>query len=427
MVIFFLSSLDSFLGPIGKYEGLRTVYDDTVLDRMAHYYTVIILCFYTMFSVTEEFLCEPIKCWFPEEFSESEENFAHYVCWVSNTYYIPFSKPVPPQFEPRRQHEITYYQWVPMVMLIMAFCFKFPRHLWKYMAQKSGVDVKRMLEMTVDTMDASTQDRETNIKHVAMYIDSWCSGVNTYRGGIFALTREKYQRKFETGYGRHYGNYLVTLALTIKFLYLLNAILQLFFLNEFLGGNDFYVYGYEVIYHVFIQGKWPGTHRFPTVTLCDFDLRQITNVQRFTLQCVLPVNFFNEKFFIFLWFWISLVVICSAINFIRAIFLILHSEQKVFFTRKYLLMNFPYDEKNYHMNKLVRKFTENHLRQDGIFLLKLVSDNSSTVFVSDVVMQLWELYLKRIYKSRLDKRKQCNGKKSVTVYLAEPSVYESCV
>ena len=42
--------------------------------------------------------------------------------------------------------------------------------------------------------------------------------------------------------------------------------------------------------------------------------------------------------------------------------------------------------------KLANKFTESYLRQDGVFVLKLVAKNSTDLVVADIVAALWDNY-----------------------------------
>jgi hypothetical protein len=60
-------------------------------------------------------------------------------------------------------------------------------------------------------------------------------------------------------------------------------------------GSEYSVYGFEVVNSLYEGEDWTYSPRFPRVTLCDFEIRQMTNLQRWTVQCVLPVNLFNEK------------------------------------------------------------------------------------------------------------------------------------
>ena len=42
--------------------------------------------------------------------------------------------------------------------------------------------------------------------------------------------------------------------------------------------------------------------------------------------------------------------------------------------------------------KLAQKFVEYYLRQDGVFVLKLLAKNSTDLVVADIVSVLWENY-----------------------------------
>ena len=63
----------------------------------------------------------------------------------------------------------------------------------------------------------------------------------------------------------YYGNYLVIIYFLVKLLWLVNALSQLFLLNAFLG-NEYYLFGFEVIEKLFKNQRWTENRHFPKVT-----------------------------------------------------------------------------------------------------------------------------------------------------------------
>ena len=119
---------------------------------------------------------------------------------------------------------------------------------------------------------------------------------------------------------RHHGNYLVIVYFLVKLMWLVNTLAQLFLLNAFLG-NDYYLFGFEVLEKLFKNQRWTENRHFPKVTywwvkrpstdLCipwllasDFKIREIGINHFYTVQCVLRINLFNEVIFIIQWFWL---------------------------------------------------------------------------------------------------------------------------
>jgi innexin len=95
--------------------------------------------------------------------------------------------------------------------------------------------------------------------------------------------------------GRHSGNYLAITYVVTKLLYIGNAIGQLFLLNLFMG-RGFHLMGIQTL-----QRWWNGQdvealERFPRITMCKFSIRTLgDNIQPYDVQCLLPINIYNEK------------------------------------------------------------------------------------------------------------------------------------
>lgn len=199
--------------------------------------------------------------------------------------------------------------------------------------------------------------------------------------------------------GRRRGNYLVSLYLFVKLLMFANAVGQLFLVNAFLG-QDFHLYGIQVIRSIIEGDDWTASPRFPRVTMCDFKVRRLGNVQRYTVQCVLPINLFNEKIFLFLWVWMVFVCVVTGVGLLTWLLRALFRVDGHRYIKKHLrLMGKLQRDAD---KKLAVRFVEDYLRMDGVFVMRLVGHNTNALTVTEFVCQLWDNFRNKSLTERPD-------------------------
>lgn len=70
--------------------------------------------------------------------------------------------------------------------------------------------------------------------------------------------------------------------------------------------------------------------------MCDFDIRVLGNKHRHTLQCVLMINMFNEKIYLFIWWMFLVVAIATFANLIYWLSFSFSKKQQESFITQYL-------------------------------------------------------------------------------------------
>jgi hypothetical protein len=136
------------------------------------------------------------------------------------------------------------------------------------------------------------------------------------------------------------------------------------------------------------------------VTFCDFKIRNMAdNIHQHSVQCALPINLLNEKFFILLWFWLIIIAVLTVYNFLRWAFLLLPAKRESFF-EKYLKVAGIYGqskENRYDFTPFVSEYC--HL--DGAFVLTLIRRNTNFITLSKIVESLWKCYMDEKQKEKL--------------------------
>ena len=339
-----------------------------------------------------------------------------------NTYYVPIEHDIPHSETTRYERMLKYYQWSPFILLFMALCFYFPRMIWRSLNNKSGLDIEKLVDEAMkQEQNGSAEERQKTIDYIfnslRLYVENrYTTGISDHRNRSFP---QKVWYYFTFWRHRHLTAYLVLLFTFVKLLFLINSVVQIFLLNAFLG-NEYHLFGFEVIVK-FLRGlDWGESKRFPRVTLCDFHIREVGIVHRYTVQCVLPINLFNEKIFLVLWFWILLLSAFNIGDFLSWILRIIRVDGRTAYVRRKLAMSgvllsqnpdqFTTDEKARAIDRtFTRGFVKDYLQEDGCFALRLLARNGQDIIVGEVIDRLYRHYCEQYQQNHTNTDQSIRG------------------
>uniref|UniRef100_A0A1I7YPY7 Innexin n=1 Tax=Steinernema glaseri TaxID=37863 RepID=A0A1I7YPY7_9BILA len=375
-----LTTVLSMLRYVGESE------DKDFVDRLHSYFTANILIGLAVLVSFKQFGGKPIECLVPDLFTSSWEQYAENYCWAQDTYYVPMAHTVADlDSSERRRKKISYYQWVPFFLLLEAACFRLPCILWKYLSGHSGIKINEILKLASDPNNIKKDIKQSNIHALTVHL----KGALRFHRRIHKKQIKPHQilRFFNLPYSAFF---VTATYLLIKTVYLLNVALQLFVLNKFLETDKYSWYGFGALLDL-LQGKtWETSGIFPRVTLCDFDVRVMGNVQEHTIQCVLTINIFNEKIFVFLWFWYMSLFVVTFFSLLYWLFVtVLPFPNRRFINRHLEMSEMPFDPSNPENAEQVDRFIGTFLKSDGVFVIRMLTMHTGVIFGTDLVLSLF--------------------------------------
>ncbi|KAI6176497.1 Innexin family-containing protein [Aphelenchoides bicaudatus] len=350
--------------------------DDDIIDKLNYYYTTSIIIVFAILVTGKQYVGSPIQCWVPATFTDSMEQYTENYCWIQNTYFLPLGEYIPAQTSERENR-----QWVPFVLALEALFFYVPTIVWRFLTWQTGIHVQSIVNMACESrmLDHETRDRAfrsmaSNIQE-AIHVKNQLGTKKLKLLNFIICTRSS-------------GASVTILYITIKMLYTINVFLQILLLNAFLGARENF-YGIQVLRDIMNGREWTESGNFPRVTLCDFDVKVLGNVHRHTVQCVLMINLFNEKIFLFLWCWYVILGVATFCSLMYWIFISIVPSRQLNFVGKYLT-----GIEGYKMvdSQSLRRFVHNFLHHDGVFLLRMVSTHAGELSCYELSKRLWLLY-----------------------------------
>ncbi|PAA59282.1 hypothetical protein BOX15_Mlig007356g1 [Macrostomum lignano] len=376
------------LSKLGRIGSSKLRFDDDFADRLNYQFTGVILFLFIGLIGIRQYVGKPIQCWIPQEFTRGWEEYAENYCWVANTYYASVQADHLPPQHIRNELMITYYQWAPIVLAVQALMFYLPCLIWRLFMNYSGFNLRKILQMATDANVVIPEALNKNVRFMARYMEGCIYRQREYRRGVGVRLKHCLSKCSCLCCGKRYGNFLVVLYFFIKVLYLLNVFGQLYIMEKFIG-TTYTFFGFRVLLDIVHGIKWYQSSNFPRVTFCDLQAKKEGQNYHYTLQCVLPLNMFLEKIYVFLWFWHVLVSIVTLTSFVNWFFRMAFARRRLNFIRKYLkIMNVLKDTDK----TTSRKFVENYLRVDGVFIFRLIAMNCGDIVAGDLACELWSIY-----------------------------------
>lgn len=366
--------------------------DGDLSDRLNYCYTTTLLIVCSAFVSGWSFVGSPIQCWFPAYYRGWWMEYALDYCYVQNTYFLAFTDavkpdnyfdfashiiPIPKNHTERESRQIGYYQWVPFLLAGQALMFYLPVVLWRTIA--SGFRVKTICETCSAKANMEAEGRGKNMDIIARFLVHDHEIIENLGGPI--------KRALE-------GRIVVFAYLFVKILYAANSLFQ-FLLVKWVLGADTLFWGWTVASDLAAGREWPETGNFPRVTLCDFAVRVLGNLHRHSVQCVLMINMFNEKIFVFLWFWFAFIAAFSALNCLYWLCRTLAPGSGYRLVKIYLEKIDPQAVRGMGTKNRLNDFIRCSLRADGLFLIRLIATNSGDLVTCHLISNLWRDYVTR--------------------------------
>ncbi|VDP11704.1 unnamed protein product [Onchocerca flexuosa] len=341
---------------------------DDFVDRLNYMYTVGLFMFMATLIGTKQHFGTAIQCMVPAHFPGTWVDYVQDYCFVSNTYLINTSRIIAKgETTNVFKEEIVYYQWVPYVLLLQALLCYLPKILWNIVIITRDLDMRSIVEEAMKLPSITTLSvRQKHLKRIAN----------------FSIGYIKYkQKRWTVKCCSAYHFYVL-----VKWFYFGSCLCQVLLINNFVGDGSL-LWGYRFMEEIFKGNDWKTSHIFPWVTFCDVKIAEIGQTNTHTVQCVLMINVLNEKLYVAIWFWLTLLVLIDAVSAINSTLFLLCPYLQ--YTRVLSLLQTNNNYIDVKVKRRLLDFTKNMLHLDGILLLSFIKNRVNGLIASDLMREIW--------------------------------------
>lgn len=223
------------------------------------------------------------------------------------------------------ESRVAYYPWSPWILFLMAAALKLPHIVWQSFAPQSEINVLNLVILA---------DTDEDTHNIAKIIRIWLIRSKRHNIKVYHKIKRALSLIGLFWFGRHKRTYLTGLLICVKILYLVVSVGLFFSLNIFIH-EDFTSYGFQVLKD-FLGGLPQISDTFPRQIICNIKIRQMNNVNMFSIQCILPINIYNHKIYVFTWFWFIFLSVINVYSLLKWSYTLLSPFQRWKFVKHYV-------------------------------------------------------------------------------------------
>ena len=346
------------LQPMKSWLKPKSVHNDNIVFRVHCKTTPMLLLLCCVLVSLRQYLGDPINCTMLGGNTEAmNPKMLDTYCWIQSTFTVPSRAtseimPYPGVVTPDKSDDLkyhTYYQWVCFTLFFQAMLFYMPHYLWK-MCEDGKC---KMLLMNLQSPVIRKADRQDQQKRFTEYFSASLHHHKIYAFRFFCC----------------------------EVLNFVNVVAQIYFTDLFLG-YEFTTYGFRMVHFLEMdQADRPDPMAlvFPKMTKCTFfSYGGSGTIQRIDSLCVLPINILNEKIYVLLWFWFTVLAALSGLMLVYRLVLLRIPQLRL----KILLLRARIVEKDRV------EVVESHCDIGDWFVLQQMGENMDMVAFNELIKML---------------------------------------
>jgi len=401
--------------------------NDDFVDRMHYMYTVGALAIFLVCISAKLQVGEVIQCVVPIGTHQDTAKYIQSICWTNGTNLVEYNPTKGNNMYTMGEKRITYYQWIICIVVLQCLIFNIPSYVWQLMVKLNGFDmvhvIRNIMRKTYQeeySDPGKWQDTERVVESITDHLRmSFLNDSRQLSKQMRVPSKSSQERKLqemEEGNIRRSSPKLKAKAarplfwpyMLMKTLALINVLAH-FMLLSFIFQFDYFSYGVTWFQH---ETRDNINRFFPLRASCLTSTDGLVNPHFSLHLCSLPLNLYNQFFYLGLWYWLVILAFATLGSMIYWLSLVSPWRR-----RRLVLEAMNLDEHarakaagytdlcGADRDAWLQNMTGRDVMQnfelfyrdvctlDVVFVIKLLALNTSGMAARDILQNLWHHYL----------------------------------